>query len=91
MLFRVGSGDNFDKGFATLDSSVVHYKHLSLLFWVLTSWASREVVLMFAGRFAHQFFEFDPEIWYGHSLGYNKELSLQSPIIFFFRELRAFY
>ena len=28
---------------------------------------------MFAGRFAHQFFELDPEIWYGHSLGYNKK------------------
>ena len=24
---------------------------------------------MFAGRFAHQIFELDPEIWYGHSKG----------------------
>ena len=55
-----------------------------------TGWASREVVWMFAGRFAHQIFELDPEIWYGHSLGYNKKLSLRSPrVFFFFHELRA--
>ena len=40
-----------------------------------TSWASQEVVAMFAGGFAHKFFELDPEIWYGHSLGYNKKLA----------------
>ena len=57
-----------------------------------TGWASREVVWMFAGGFANQFFELDPEIWYGHSLGYNKKLSLRSPrVFFFFRELRALY
>ena len=32
-----------------------------------TSWASREVVLMYAGRFSNQIFEKHPEIWYGHS------------------------
>ena len=32
-----------------------------------TSWASREVVLMFAGRFSNQNFGLDPEVWYGHS------------------------
>ena len=35
-----------------------------------TSWASREVVLMLAGRFSNHIFELDPKIWYGHSLGH---------------------
>ena len=39
---------------------------------------------MFAGGFAHQFFELDPEIWYGHSLGYNKKLSWRTPRVFSF-------
>ena len=39
-----------------------------------TGWASREVVWIFAGRFSNQIFELDPEIWYGHSLGYDKKL-----------------
>ena len=36
---------------------------------------------MFAGRFAHQFFELDPEIWYGHSLGYTKKLLFRVSMI----------
>ena len=39
-----------------------------------TSWAGREVVWMFAGRFAFNYNELDPEIWYGHSLGKSYKL-----------------
>jgi len=39
-----------------------------------TSWAGREVIWMFAGRFSFNYNELDPEIWYGHSLGLTKKL-----------------
>ena len=39
-----------------------------------TGWAGREVVWMFAGRFAFNYNGLDPEIWYGHSLGKSYKL-----------------
>ena len=53
---------------------ISRYPKAPLLVVTATSWASREVVLMFAGRFSNKIFDLDPETWYGYSLGQKKKL-----------------